>query len=77
MTQLEILELAVLGTAHKQSAASKEYVKTVINAVPGSSSSEASKEYYLSVCRDIDRERAEIFRLIAKEKERSTDHDQK
>lgn len=74
MTQLELLELAVLGTAYKQSAASKEYVKAVINAVPGSSSSEASKEYYLSVCRDIDRERAEIFRLIAEEKERAEEN---
>ena len=74
MTQLEILELAVLGTAYKQSAASKDYVKTVINAVPGSSSSEANKEYYRSVCRDIDRERAEIFRLIAEEKERAEEN---
>lgn len=71
MTQLEILELAVLGTAYKQGAASKDYVKAVISAVPDSSSSAAVKSYYLSVCREIDRERAEIFRLITIENARA------
>ena len=71
MTRLEILELALLGTAYNLSVANKEYVKAIINAIPGSSTGAAQKQYYSTVCRRIEQQREEILRLIAAEKERA------
>lgn len=68
MTQLEILELAYEGAIARHTAATKAYIKAVINAVPGSSSGEAAKTYWNDTSREIHGKMAELFELLEVEK---------